>query len=140
MSQKQPLTSGKCPCRESTERNTTVKVLQQITVAPAALQSNMKPLFLHHLDLPGTLTDLIFRFIRLNYWPSLKAAHVYRSGIEAIHTFPGQKNQQTFACLDRPHPRVGVLDVDNLSGVGNVEKLCQAVALPHWFPWRSETE
>lgn len=31
---------------------------------------------------------------------------------------------------------MGVLDVENLGRVGNVEELRQAVALPHRLPWR----
>lgn len=35
---------------------------------------------------------------------------------------------------------MGVLDVKNFCGVGNVEKLCQSVALPHRIPWRTNTK
>lgn len=45
-----------------------------------------------------------------------------------LHTFSGKG---WFVYLDRPHPRLRVLDVDNFSRVGNVQELSQAITLPH---------
>lgn len=53
------------------------------------------------------------------------------------HTFPG-KDRCVY--LDRPHPGLRVLDVDNFSRVGNMQELRQAITLPHQLPWRSNMD
>lgn len=53
------------------------------------------------------------------------------------HTFPG-KDRCVY--LDRPHPGLWVLDVDNFSRVGNMQELRQAITLPHQLPWRSNMD
>lgn len=65
---------------------------------------------------------------QLNYWEL--------TGQVILHTFPG-KDRCVY--LDRPHPRLRVLDVDNFSRVGNMQELRQAITLPHQLPWRSNT-
>lgn len=65
---------------------------------------------------------------QLNYWEL--------TGQVILHTFPG-KDRCVY--LDRPHPRLRVLDVDNFSRVGNMQELLQAITLPHQLPWRSNT-
>lgn len=58
------------------------------------------------------------------------------TGQVALRTFPGEDR---CVYLDRPHPRLRLLDVDNFGRVGNMQELRQAITLPHQLPWRSNT-